>query len=267
MNNTHSFMICAYKESPYLEECIQSLRAQTESSIIRMVTSTDNSFIRGLAQKYGIPVFINEDGGIGKDWNFALEKSETDYVTIAHQDDVYFKNYSHEIIRAMETNREPIIAFTDYREIREGKVVPQSKNLKIKEKILKPISGFPMSKFVRRRVLSLGNAICCPSVTYNMACLRNNFQFNTVLKTNLDWLAWEELSTLSGSFTYIPAPLMAHRIHGESATSDTIESNVRAEEDLMLLERFWSKSLARIIYHFYKESEKANENSDFDTLL
>ena len=35
----HSFVICAYKESPFLEECIQSLEKQTVKSTIKMVTS------------------------------------------------------------------------------------------------------------------------------------------------------------------------------------------------------------------------------------
>ncbi len=39
----HTFVICAYRESPYLEECIQSLRGQTVASEILMVTSTPMS--------------------------------------------------------------------------------------------------------------------------------------------------------------------------------------------------------------------------------
>ena len=41
----HIFAICAYKESPYLEECILSLEKQTRKSSIIMVTSTPNKYI------------------------------------------------------------------------------------------------------------------------------------------------------------------------------------------------------------------------------
>ena len=34
INTNHTFAICAYKESPYLEECIQSLMNQTVKSDI-----------------------------------------------------------------------------------------------------------------------------------------------------------------------------------------------------------------------------------------
>ena len=42
----HTFAICAYKESPFLEECIQSLLGQTIPSTIIIVTSTDNAYIK-----------------------------------------------------------------------------------------------------------------------------------------------------------------------------------------------------------------------------
>lgn len=42
----HTFAVCAYKESPYLEECLASLVRQTVSSNRIIVTSTDNDYIR-----------------------------------------------------------------------------------------------------------------------------------------------------------------------------------------------------------------------------
>ena len=47
--NDHTFAICAYKESPYLEECIKSLKNQTIKSNILIATSTPNDYIKGIA--------------------------------------------------------------------------------------------------------------------------------------------------------------------------------------------------------------------------
>ena len=95
----HTFAICAYKESPYLEECIKSLKNQTVKSNIIMATSTPNDHIKNLAQKYEIQLFINNgEKGIGQDWNFAVSNTKTDYVTVAHQDDVYCENYLEQIV-------------------------------------------------------------------------------------------------------------------------------------------------------------------------
>lgn len=58
--NDHTFAICAYKESPYLEECIKSLKNQTIKSNILIATSTPNELYKGIADKYAIPYYINE---------------------------------------------------------------------------------------------------------------------------------------------------------------------------------------------------------------
>ena len=44
----HIFAICAYKESPYLEECIVSLKNQTVKTDILLATSTPNEYIENL---------------------------------------------------------------------------------------------------------------------------------------------------------------------------------------------------------------------------
>lgn len=46
VNTNHTFAICAYKESPYLEECIiHHLWNQTVKSEIFIATSTPNKYI------------------------------------------------------------------------------------------------------------------------------------------------------------------------------------------------------------------------------
>ena len=59
MNMVHTFAICAYGESPYLEECIQSLLNQKTESKILIATSTPNSQILEMGEKYDIPIFVN----------------------------------------------------------------------------------------------------------------------------------------------------------------------------------------------------------------
>ena len=116
--NDHTFAICAYKESPYLEECILSLKNQTVKSNIIMATSTPNEWIQGLAEKYEIPLYINTgEGGIAQDWNFAYRQAKTDYITIAHQDDIYEPNYLKMIFGELKKGKDPIVVFTDYGEL------------------------------------------------------------------------------------------------------------------------------------------------------
>ena len=99
-NTNHTFAICAYKESQYLEECIKSTLNQTIKTNIIICTSTPNDFIKNLAKKYNIDLFINTSKtGIGPDWNFAVSKAKTNLVTVTHQDDTYNENYVEEILK------------------------------------------------------------------------------------------------------------------------------------------------------------------------
>ena len=118
MSAKHTFVICAYKESAYLEECILSLKQQTVKSNIIMITSTPNNYIRELAEKYEIPLKVNEgEGGIVQDWNFGYAQCRTPYITIAHQDDVYFPEYAEHAVNMLESAKKPLIYFSDYCEI------------------------------------------------------------------------------------------------------------------------------------------------------
>lgn len=60
MRYKHVFAVCAYKDSPYLEQCIRSLKAQTVPSHIIICTSTPSSYIDRLAWKYGLQVCVRQ---------------------------------------------------------------------------------------------------------------------------------------------------------------------------------------------------------------
>lgn len=258
----HTFVICAYKESEYLEECILSLKKQTISSNIIMETSTPNDYISGLAGKYDIPLYINPKGGITQDWNFGLSKVETKFATVAHQDDVYEPEYTAKIMDKMKKSKKPLIAFSDYCELRDGQKVHDTTMLKIKRLMLAPLKmgAFKGSRFVRRRVLSMGDPICCPAVTFNLDTVERPI-FKDGFRSCEDWEAWEMISRLKGDFLYIPEPLMCHRIHQESATTAIIQDNARVEENYVMFCKFWPRPIAKLINRFYTKSEESNSLS------
>lgn len=131
-----------------------SLTKQTLPARILMATSTPNDAIRSLAEEFGVPLFISDKpSGIRRDWNFAVSCAETDFVTIAHQDDVYQPDYLKTLQEYGQKAKDPLILFTDYGELRNGAVITENKNLKIKRMInalIKP-KLFWHSKFMRNR--------------------------------------------------------------------------------------------------------------------
>lgn len=253
-----TFVICAYGNSPFLEDCIKSLKKQTVSTNIICYTSTPSDFINNICSEYNIPVFSKEGGGIGKDWNNAWSFVETQYVTIAHQDDIYLPNFLEKTLEIFEKHTDSTIVITDYAEYRAGIIDAKTTNLKIKRLMLNIMRVFPKSKFWRNRVLAFGNAISCPSVSYNRANL-SGFRFKEDFRTNLDWYAWYDISShYVGSFQFINEVLMYHRIHGESETSATISENVRSKEDLEMFKLFWPNFIANLLMKFYERSQKSN---------
>lgn len=257
-NTNHTFAICAYKESKYLEECIKSLKSQTIKTNIIMCTSTPNDYIKNLAKKYEIKLYINTGkSGIGLDWNFAVSQVQTDLVTIAHQDDIYCKNYVQEILKLYEKDKDFAIAFGNYRELKNGEIIPLTGNLKIKKILLKSLSKDGKSKNAKQKALKFGDSICCPCVTLNIPIVGKN-PYKTQMKCDLDWLTWYELSKLPNSFMYTDKDLMYHRIHEESTTSHLIENHVRLDEDYEMFCKFWPKWMAKILMKFYQMAVKTN---------
>ena len=255
----HTFIICAYKESKYLEDCIKSVLNQNLKSNVIISTSTPNEYIKNLAQKYNLQLFTNNgEKGIGQDWNFGISKTKTDYVTVAHQDDIYKPNYLEEIVKKIKEGKDFVIAFTDYREIKNGEEIELTLNLKIKKILLFPLRFFGKSKFVKKRTLSLGSSICCPSVTINTK-ITGKSPYKTELKCDLDWDTWDKMIQYDANFLYIPKELMQHRIHEESETSNLIENNIRLEEDLLMFERYWPKPIAKFIMNFYRKAVDTNK--------
>lgn len=255
----HTWVVCAYRDSPYLEECIQSLLHQTVKSRIRIATSTPSGLISTIAAKYGLQVFVNNGkAGISGDWNFALRTAETELVTIAHQDDVYETVYTEEMLKRMNRCGKPILYFTNYGEIRNGERETKNRLLRIKRVLLMPNRLFPGLKFARRASLAFGNAICCPSITYLKSVVGSD-PFSDRFRSNLDWELSEKLSREKGQFVYHPRILMYHRIHGESTTTEIIGDHQRTAEDFEMMKKFWPERIAGWLSSRYSKSEESNK--------
>ncbi|MCM1179160.1 MAG: glycosyltransferase family 2 protein [Clostridium sp.] len=260
MDTTHTFVICAYKESQYLEECILSLKKQTVQSHIIMVTSTPNDYIKEIAKRYDIPLYINKgEGGITQDWNFGYSQVETPYLTIAHQDDIYLEDYTAHLLKAFKKSKKPLIFFSDYAELREKQVVKFNQLLRVKRIMLLPmrIPGTKGSRFIRRMILAFGSPICCPSVAYARCNLPVPL-FRDGFRSNEDWEAWERLSKLKGDFLFDKQILVYHRIHEDSETTAIIQDDKRSKEDIIMYRKFWPEPIVKILTKLYAKGQKSN---------
>lgn len=165
------------------------------------------------------------------------------------------------MLRLANQGRDPMICFSEYYEIREGKRVDASvhRNLRIKNLMLMPLrlTALQGSVWVRRRILSFGNPIGCPAVMYVKSQLPE-VVFQEGFSSNVDWQTWEALSRRHGRFAYVQEPLMGHRIHPEATTSKLINAGgVRSAEDYAMFCKFWPSPVAGIICRLYVTSQKS----------
>ena len=260
--NKHTFVVLAYKESQYLEECIKSVTNQTVKTNIVIGTSTPNSYIDKLAKKYKLKVIVNKNHrNIGGDYDFALHCVNSELVTISHQDDFYEPNYAEEILKQYKKNPKASIIIPSYYEIRDDKKIYTNRNFRIKEIMLFPlrfksINGF---KFIKRLSIRFGDPIGCPAVTYVQDKMPESVFECVDLVCSVDWFAYEKLSRLPGAFQYFHKKIMGHRLHAESTTSKTIGENKRTKEDLYMFKKFWPLWFCKFLNLFYKNAEKDNE--------
>ena len=258
--SNHSFVVCAYGESPFLEECVRSLVTQTIKSDLAIATSTPNPLIKAISDKYGLRLCIRDGKpSIAPDWNYAISCAKAPYVTIAHQDDIYCPDYAERAVLALSAVERPLIFFTDYGELRAGERVKNASLSRVKRKLLRPyrFRGLCSTEAIKRLPISFGNSICCPSVTYVPENLSDPL-FCDEFRSNLDWDAWERYSRLPGSFLYEPFVGMYHRVHEGSETSACIADDTRTKEDLAMLERFWPRAVAKCINVLYLKAQNLN---------
>lgn len=255
--DTHGFVVPAYGASPYLQACLESLLAQSKASKVDVFTSTPTPQTQALCAELDVPLHVHAPNvGIGRDWNVALAGAGTALVTIAHQDDIYYPDYAASVLAAVAADPGAALVFTDADEIeQDGRLRETARNNAVKR--LLAGTAYLGRKSVhdglsRRMLLGLGNAINCPTVTINRR-LAPDFGFREDLKTNMDWLAWVQLSGIGG-IARVPRRMMAHRVHADSETARCISGGAREREDRMVLESLWPRPLAALIMRLYRKS-------------
>lgn len=265
MSVSHTFVVCAYKESAFLDDAVSRLMKQTSGSRVLISTSTPNEMIASVAKRYGIEIRVNPNGGSSaRDWNFAYTQAKTDYVTLAHQDDVYEPEFAEKTIAALENAKNPVLAYTDYYEIRHkeqggaGLREDGNKIHRIKRHMLNMIDLASANRWLRNRVLSFGYPICCAGVTY----VKRRFEtvdFIQDWQNSHDWEYAIRAARETGEFVYIREMLIGHRIYLESQTTNTIGSGIRYREDLECYKRYWPETIAKCILSQYKKSYDSNK--------
>ncbi len=269
----HTFVICAYRESPYLESCVRSLLGQTVKTRILCVTSTPGPYISRIMERYGIPLIVREGkSDIQDDWNFALAQADSEFVTVAHQDDMYGRHYVEELWKAYERWPDMTLFTTDAVTVRQEKagggpdsapgterpagsgrlVYFSGKNL-IKRLLRLPLrlKALADREWVKMGALRFGNPVICPSCTYRKNYLPDPV-FHSEYRYVLDWDCLRDLAKWPGRFICVEKPLMFYRVHDGAETKACIENHLRETEERQMYRHFWPEPVVSLLMRFYR---------------
>lgn len=265
----HTFAVCAYKDSPYLEECLRSVTSQTVKSEVICCTSTPSSYIRELTARYQVPLYVRDGASnIREDWMFAYGKAQGRFVTIAHQDDRYRSDYAEKLLKAWKKYPDLLLFASDYLTIRmtekegEMKAIPEPFNMVwLVKKILRlPLRFHSLADrtWIKRSSVWFGNSICCPSCTYNKEQIGDDM-FHSEYDFALDWDNLYELAGKKGRFICSEKPLIAYRVHAAATTKACIEDNRRSADEMAMFRKMWPDWMVKILMHFYRKAYKEYE--------
>ena len=250
----HTFVICAYGESPYLEACIRSLLSQTEKSRILCATSTPGPWLRRLLDRYQIPLHVREgEPGIAADWNFAAGLADSRFVTLAHQDDRYSRHYVEELKKAYRRWPDMTVFITDCAVVKNGRLQRPGAMELVKKLLRMPLrlAGLADRTWVKMGALRFGNPMICPSCAYRTDRLPAP-PFDGRFRFVLDWDCMARLALRPGRFVCAERPLLCYRVHAGAATSACIRDHSREKEEREMFARFWPAWAADLLMRFYR---------------
>lgn len=291
----HTFAVCAYRDSPYLEACLRSLKRQTEPSEVICCTSTPSEYIRTLTEKYGVPLYVREGkSNIREDWLFALHTARGQLVTIAHQDDLYHRDYAGELKRAYAKYPDLTVFVSDYLTVKMVREKARPETEKLWESGTKPKRPEAEESFgagacprengqakyepvnavwfvkkllrlpLRFTVLADRRFIKKSALIFGNSLCCPACTYNTALTGRdlfrspyefaLDWDNLCELAERPGRFVCSEKRLLAYRVHDGAATKACIEDNRRAKDELSMFMKLWPAPAARLLMHFYKKA-------------
>lgn len=253
---THTFAICAYQDSPYLEACIKSLKKQSSPVQIIMCTSTPSVFIKSMAEEYGIPLYVREGkSDIGEDWNFAYQMADSRLVTIAHQDDRYHSEYARIVQKVWRRYSDTTVFSTGCAIVRGDTPVRPGKVEFIKYLLRTPLKLTHLGNrtWVKKSVLMLGNPIICPSCTYDKKAIGEPL-FDSSFQFALDWDTMWKLAGRPGRFICMERPLIYYRVHEGAATKACIQNHCREQEEELMYRKIWPEPIVKLLMHFYKKA-------------
>jgi glycosyltransferase involved in cell wall biosynthesis len=225
-----------YNGAAYLAETLRSILAQTEVSFDLILCddqSTDET-VRIAQEICGerVRIFINQVRlGLAGNWNACVERSETEWVAIVHQDDLL--RPAHFAAQMALAAREPslglIVSAAEPIDARGNPIPPgiiEPGGLGAHDRLFAPGELLPL--------LAISNPLRCSAVSIRAVAHRAVRGFDPSFRYVVDWDFWIRLSR-SWPIGWLAQPTVSFRWHLASETHSFKTSLTDLEETERLL--------------------------------
>ena len=274
MSPRATFAIPCFNAGEHLEALLASLWKQSVRDYALLLVddaSDDDSIER--AQRLATSL-RPEDGpalriernparlGIGGNWNRCVELCDTEFVCLAHQDDVYAPSYLEEMTAALDADPQAMAAHCRARAIDEAGRSLDSDIERYKERFWQAPPRTAEEQF---RSLYEGNFVNCPTLFWRREHLVAN-PFSTTMRYALDWSHLLESLGEGARLQHVAEPLVSYRRHAGAASSAAVDSFDRYREEAEVLEEARRIGVGRAWLDEGAQSPALRNNLLFDVL-
>lgn len=229
-----SVVIPAYRAAAYIAEAIDSVLAQAADETEVIVVndgSPDTDALERVLQRYGqrITYLKQQNGGVSSARNAAIRVAQREWLAFLDADDVWLPNYLKVQLEYLNEHRVDMVfpnAILCGESVDAGRLTMD----------LNPCEG----EITFQKALAGDCTIFYCSVVRREVVLRAGL-FDTGLRGSEDFHLWLRILRMGGRIGYHRTPLVRHRKHDGSLTSDSVwmaerilESVARTEEKLAL---------------------------------
>ena len=183
-----------------------------------------------------------ERRGLAANFAHAASLVKTPFFCLAHQDDLYERDYLQRLLAALEAEPDAAVAHCSATASDgDGNEITAAAE-RFKNGLARQAVGATRSELYG--LLWRGNFVCCPSVLFRTAAYRAVGGFDTRLSFALDWELWFRMVRTGHRFTTVTTPLVRYRRHADNATRSATRSLRRFEEELQVLQEAHAHGVA-----------------------
>jgi len=219
--------IMTYNRAVFLREMLESVKSQTCQEFVLKIydngSTDETSSIVSLFQRDYPCIYVKNELNIGSTPNFnkALAECTTDFIMLAHDDDIMLPALIESELYVMNSHSDVNLVCSDINYIDiQGKLL--RKGLISESQSFKNDIVIESNQYIDY-LIDRGNIITCPTIMLRCKNVKqNDIEFRYDVGSANDVFFWLELNSIQGSLYFINQPLYNYRIHPAQDSKNVI---------------------------------------------